>query len=106
MSREELAAIPLQVRPLIEAALEEDVASGDPTTEALVLGQEYGRAEAVARAPGVLAGTWVFAAVFTTHDPRLQVEPLRAEGSQVAPGEGVAAVSGSLASILKAERVA
>ncbi len=106
MSREELAAIPLQVRRLIEAALEEDLASGDPTTEALVLGQEYGRAEAVARAPGVLAGTWVFAAVLTTHDPRLQVDPLRAEGSQVAPGEGVAAVSGSLASILKAERVA
>ena len=106
MSREELAAIPLQVRRLIEAALEEDVASGDPTTEALVLGQEYGRAEAVARAPGVLAGTWVFAAVLTTYDPRLQVDPLRAEGSQVAPGEGVVAVSGSLASILKAERVA
>ncbi|MEE8283139.1 MAG: carboxylating nicotinate-nucleotide diphosphorylase [candidate division NC10 bacterium] len=106
MSREELAAIPLQVRRLIEAALEEDVASGDPTTEALVLGQEYGRAEAVARAPGVLAGTWVFAAVLNTYDPRLQVDPLRAEGSQVAPGEGVVAVSGSLASILKAERVA
>ncbi|MEE8509771.1 MAG: carboxylating nicotinate-nucleotide diphosphorylase [candidate division NC10 bacterium] len=106
MSREELAAIPLQVRRLIEAALEEDVASGDPTTEALVLGQEYGRAEAVARAPGVLAGTWVFAAVLTTYDPRLQVDPLRAEGSRVAPGEGVVAVSGSLASILKAERVA
>jgi nicotinate-nucleotide pyrophosphorylase (carboxylating) len=54
----------------------------------------------------VLAGTWVFAAVLTTYDPRLQVDPLRAEGSQVAPGEGVVAVSGSLASILKAERVA
>ncbi len=103
---EESTAVPLQVRALIEAALEEDVASGDPTTEALVPGQQVGGAEAVVRAPGVLAGTWVFAAVFTTLDPRVHVEVLRPDGSRVAPGEKVAAVSGALASILKAERVA
>ena len=63
--------IPFQVRHLIEVALEEDLASGDPTTEALILDQERGRADAVVRAPGVLAGTWVFAQVFTTLDPSL-----------------------------------
>ncbi|MFQ5880889.1 MAG: carboxylating nicotinate-nucleotide diphosphorylase [Candidatus Methylomirabilales bacterium] len=98
--------IPVQVRRLIEMALEEDLGSGDPTTEALILDQDRGRAEAVARATGVLAGTWVFAAVFTTVDPRLHVELLRPEGSNILPGEAVAAVIGSLASILKAERVA
>jgi nicotinate-nucleotide pyrophosphorylase (carboxylating) len=99
-------AIPLQVRRLIEGALEEDAISRDLTTEALVLDEECGRAEAVVRAPGVLAGTWVFAQVFTTVDPRLAVDLLRPEGSQVVPGDTVAAVSGPLAGMLKAERVA
>ncbi len=98
--------IPFQVRHLIEVALEEDLASGDPTTEALILDQERGRADAVVRAPGVLAGTWVFAQVFTTLDPSLSVELLAVEGSRVSARERVATVSGALASILKADRVA
>ena len=106
MPQGESGAIPLQVRRLIEGALEEDGVSGDLTTGALVLDEEYGRAEAVARAPGVLAGTGVFAQVFTAVDPRLAVELLRPEGGRVVPGDTVAAVRGSLASILKAERVA
>lgn len=99
-------AIPLGVRRLIEMALEEDLAGGDPTTEALILGQEQGEAEAVVRAPGVLAGTWVFAHVFTTLDPSLRVELLGIDASTVTPGKAVASVRGALASILKAERVA
>jgi len=106
MPQGESGAIPLQVRRLIEGALEEDGISGDLTTGALVLDGECGRAEAVARAPGVLAGTGVFAQVFTAVDPRLAVELLRPEGGRVVPGDTVAAVRGSLASILKAERVA
>ncbi|MFQ5658407.1 MAG: carboxylating nicotinate-nucleotide diphosphorylase [Candidatus Methylomirabilales bacterium] len=98
--------IPVQVRRLIELALEEDVAGGDPTTEALILDEEWGRGEAVTQAPGVLAGTWAFAAVFTTLDPRLQVDLPRLDGSHVSPGERIATVRGSLANILKAERVA
>lgn len=99
-------SIPLQVRRTIEMALEEDLAGGDPTTDALILDQEQGRAEAVVQAPGVLAGAWVFVEVFTTLDPSLRVELLIVDGSHVVPREKVAAVSGSLASILKAERVA
>ena len=99
-------AMPFQVRRLIEMALEEDVAGGDPTTDALIRDQEQGRAEAVVQAPGVLAGAWVFAQVFTTLDPSIRVRLLIADGSTVVPGVKVAEVSGSLASILKAERVA
>ena len=98
--------VPFQVRRLIEMALEEDLAGGDPTTDALIPDQEQGRAEAVVQGPGVLAGTWIFAQVFTTLDPSLRVQLLIADGSRVVPGIKVAAVSGSLASILKAERVA
>ncbi len=106
MSVSDAPTVPLHVRVLIERALEEDVASGDPTTEALVPADERGRAEAVARAPGVLAGLGVFAGVFTTVEPRLQVDLLRGEGSPVALGERIAVISGAVASMLKAERVA
>lgn len=106
MSVSDAPMVPLHVRALIERALEEDVASGDPTTEVLVSADERGRAEAVARAPGVLAGLWVFAGVFTTVDPRLQVDLLRGEGSPVTLGERIAVISGAVASVLKAERVA
>jgi len=106
MSSEEPRVIPHEVRRLIENALEEDGVQGDITTDALVFDGEWGRAEAVVRAEGVLAGAWVFAAVFTAVDPRLRVEVLRPEGHRVAPGERVAAVSGPMAGILKAERVA
>jgi nicotinate-nucleotide pyrophosphorylase (carboxylating) len=106
MSLENLAVVPTHIRHLVEHALEEDLPTGDPTTEALVSEVERGNAEAVARASGVLAGTWVFALVFTTVDPRLGVQVLGDEGSHVTPGERVVVVSGPMASILKAERVA
>jgi len=97
---------PAQVRWLIEKALEEDVGSGDPTTETLIADEDLGTAEAVVRTAGTLVGTEVFAAVFTTLDHRLQVKILRPDGSRVGPGEVVAQVTGSLRSILKGERVA
>jgi nicotinate-nucleotide pyrophosphorylase (carboxylating) len=102
----EARLVPPQVRRLIEQALEEDGVQGDLTTDALISDEERGLAEAVVWAEGVLAGTPVFAEVFATVDPRLQVRPLRPEGSRVAPGERVAGVSGPLGSILRAERVA
>jgi nicotinate-nucleotide pyrophosphorylase (carboxylating) len=98
--------VPPEVRRLIERALEEDGAYGDLTTDALVPAAERGRAEAVVRAEGVLAGTAVFGAVFVAVDPRLQVALVRPEGWRLTPGDRVAAVSGSLAGILRAERVA
>lgn len=98
--------IPVHIRRLVEHALEEDLPTGDPTTEALISEAERGTATAVARASGVLAGTWVFGLVFTTLDSSLQVDILRSEGSRVVPEDRVATVAGSLASILKAERVA
>ena len=46
------------------------------------------------------------AAVFRRLDPSLQVETVTEDGSRVAPGDKLAAVTGSVASVLKAERTA
>ena len=91
---------------IIDSALAEDVSMGDPTTDILIDGDLSGRADMTAREPGVLAGIEVAAAVFRRLDPSLQVETVTEDGSRVAPGDKLAAVTGSVASMLKAERTA
>ena len=91
---------------LIDSALTEDVSMGDPTTDILIDGDLSGRAEMTAREPGVLAGIEVAAAVFRRLDPSLEFETVTEDGSSVAPGDRLATVSGSVASMLKAERTA
>jgi nicotinate-nucleotide pyrophosphorylase (carboxylating) len=94
------------VEQLIRRALAEDVGPGDITTWASLTGSEQGVARATAKDDLVVAGIEVFGAVFTTFDPQLQVASLAADGRHVARGEDLAEISGCLASILTAERVA
>ena len=54
----------LQIRPLIEAALREDIRSGDVTTQALIPPDATARAALVFREPGVLCGLNVARMVF------------------------------------------
>ena len=91
---------------LIDSALAEDVGMGDPTTDILIDENLSGRADITAREPGVLAGIEVAAAVFRRLDSSLEVETVTEDGSSVAPGDRLATVSGSVASMLKAERTA
>ena len=94
------------IRDLIDAALAEDVGQGDPTTDALIEPGLNGSATLVSRENGVIAGIDVAVEVFTQFDPELDTEPLVKDGSSVNAGEQLASVSGSMASILKAERTA
>ena len=94
------------IRDLIDAALAEDVGQGDPTTDALIDPGLTGSATLVSRDDGVIAGVHVAVAVFTQFDSALVAESLVEDGSAVGAGEGLVSVSGSLASILKAERTA
>ena len=91
---------------IIDSALAEDVSMGDPTTDILIDPDLTGRADMTARETGVLAGIKVAAAVFRRLDPGLEVEIVTEDGSGVAPGDKLAAVTGRVASVLKAERTA
>jgi nicotinate-nucleotide pyrophosphorylase (carboxylating) len=59
-----------------------------------------------AKAPGILAGIDVAAAVFHRVDPDLEVQVLLSDGSALSPGMDIARVQGMAGSILRAERVA
>jgi len=96
----------LRIEEIIDLALAEDLGKGDVTTEALIAGDKQGIGFIVAKKVGILAGMNVAKQVFHRVDPELKVEVLLEDGARVKPGSKVAKVSGSIASILKAERVA
>jgi nicotinate-nucleotide pyrophosphorylase (carboxylating) len=96
----------LQTDEIIDRALAEDLSKGDVTTETLIPGDRQGTGFIVAKKEGILAGINVAKQVFHQADPELKVEALLEDGTRVEPGSKVARVSGSIASILKAERVA
>jgi nicotinate-nucleotide pyrophosphorylase (carboxylating) len=96
----------LQIEEIIDRALAEDLAKGDVTTEGLIPGDRQGMGLMVAKKDGILAGMNVAKQVFHRVDPELKVEILLEDGARVKPGRKVARVSGSIASILKAERTA
>jgi len=101
-----MAASKLQIEEIIDRALAEDIGKGDITTEALISGDQQGAGSIVAKKEGILAGTGAAKQVFHRVDPELKVEILLEDGAKVKQGSKVARVSGSIASILKAERVA
>ncbi len=102
------AALPdLLIEPLVRAALIEDLGpSGDVTTEAVIAPDLRYAARLNARQAGVISGAQLAAMAFRLVDASLQIEVLRGDGAQVAPGETVMTIEGSAASILSAERVA
>ena len=98
--------ITFDIQNLIDAAFAEDVIVGDPTTDVLIPPGLTGQAALVTRDAGILAGVDLATAVFKRFDPSLRAESLMPDGSSVSPGDRLAQVSGSVASILKAERTA
>jgi nicotinate-nucleotide pyrophosphorylase (carboxylating) len=93
-------------RRLVELALQEDVGSGDLTSQAVVPEGLDGHGVFIARAPGVLSGLPATALVFATLDPRVRFESLLDDGNALQPGSRLATVAGPMRSILAGERTA
>jgi nicotinate-nucleotide pyrophosphorylase (carboxylating) len=91
---------------IIELALEEDLGSGDLTTEACIDADARAVAHAVARGPAVACGASVFARVFQRVDAALVVESHVADGVKVDKGTKLWSVKGRARGILMGERVA
>ena len=96
----------------VRTALLEDQADADITTETLVPPDLQGTARIIAKAGGVLAGVEVAETVFRAVDPSLSFRSILSDGTRLrvadSPEESdaIAELSGSVASILKGERVA
>ena len=106
MTAPELTLSEAELRRLAESALAEDRADRDVTTAALVPDDQTGSGLIIAKAEGVLAGLPIARAVFATVDTALVWKPSLEDGHRLSPGDRVVTIEGSLASILRAERVA
>lgn len=91
---------------MVRAALAEDVGEADVTTQAIVSRKAAGEAVIIAKEASVVAGVFVAERVFKVVDKRLKICIEASEGQAVKKGAVIATVSGPLASILIAERVA
>jgi nicotinate-nucleotide pyrophosphorylase (carboxylating) len=95
----------LLLRPYIEAALREDIRSGD-ITSTIVPPQVSGVALMNFREDGVVAGIALARLAFQLLDENAQIKVLCEDGTSVTKGTTVMRIDGRGASILTAERVA
>jgi nicotinate-nucleotide pyrophosphorylase (carboxylating) len=94
------------IEAIVAAALAEDVATGDVTTEATVPAGAVGSAVLLVEEPGVVCGLAAAEAVFHELDPGVRFEALVADGDVLETPGPVATVTGPLRAILTGERTA
>ena len=94
------------INKIISLAIEEDVESGDITTNALVPDSTQAVAELTAKAEGVVSGLDIAKLVFEKFDDHIKWTPLVSEGDQVSKGDKIARVEGSYRALLTGERTA
>lgn len=94
------------LRRMAEATLMEDRAWHDITTDALVPDGQQGHATLYAKEAGVLAGLPIARAVFAAADGTLKWTEHMEDAAHIQPGDHIATIEGSLASILRGERSA
>jgi len=98
---------PIQYRDLIDRALIEDLGrGGDLTSSATVPPDLVGTARLVTREPGIVAGTQVAMAVFRALDQEVVRVSSEQDGASVGVADELLVVTGSVRSILAAERTA
>jgi nicotinate-nucleotide pyrophosphorylase (carboxylating) len=95
-----------QVERIIDMALAEDTDHGDITSQILIPPELRGKASIIAGEGGILVGGDVAKQVFLRVEPALRVDILITDGKSVKAGDKIITINGSVAGILKGERVA
>lgn len=95
-----------EINSCLKRALEEDIGPGDATTESIVSPDVQIVGLIRAKQKGVIAGLDVAAAVFHSLDENVSFRANVGEGSNVASGTVIAALSGAARPVLTAERTA
>ncbi|MBN2583556.1 MAG: carboxylating nicotinate-nucleotide diphosphorylase [Planctomycetes bacterium] len=88
---------------LIAAAIDEDLAGGDATSQAC-LGDGAASAAIVARQAGVAAGLWLIELIYAQIDAAVEVRTEAGDGDAIAAGQLLAAVHGPARAVLAGER--
>jgi nicotinate-nucleotide pyrophosphorylase (carboxylating) len=95
-----------QLRTLAQRAVDEDVGTGDVTTNATVTPGARAHALINQKAPGAIYGLDIAEATFALLDPEARFERLAREGDWREEGGPVLSVEGSARALLTGERIA
>ena len=96
----------MQADQLIRMALQEDIASEDVSTNAVMPTATRGTVDLIAKEDGVVAGLEIYARVFKILDEKTEIELHCKDGDEVKKGELMATVTGDIRVLLSGERVA
>ncbi len=90
----------------IRLALEEDITSGDISTDAVITEYKKGTVSLICKQSGVICGLSVFERVFKILDEKVEVEFFAKDGDRVEKGRHIAEVTGDIRALLSGERTA
>lgn len=96
----------LNVEPLIESTLREDITNEDVSTNSVMPEAKKGEADLLCKQDGIICGLQIFTRVFTMLDPDTEVELYVKDGEAVKNGQLMAKVRGDMRVILCGERTA
>ena len=91
---------------VVRLALEEDIGSGDVTSQACVPESQKARGRFLAREPLVIAGVDLLAEIYGLRGGVDELTLFKRDGDSCAQGERIATVSGRARTLLECERVA
>jgi len=103
--KEERSLTP-DLQAIVKRALDEDVGSGDATTDSIIPADANLQAKMIAKALGVIGGLAIAEISFQLLDNRVRFRRLVSDGGQVTPGEVLATIEGPARAILTGERTA
>src|ERR1035437_5532086 len=95
----------MTIDQVIEAALQEDIGTGDHTSLSAIPRTAHGKSRLIIKEDGILCGVDVAIKVFEKVDPALVVTKYISDGTSVKYGDIAFIVEGSSISILTAERL-
>lgn len=96
----------MNTEQIIKNALDEDIGSGDITTDSIIDATLLASAAIRVKETAVIAGIGIAEQVFKTVDPAVKFVPAVADGDSVKKDAIIAHITGRAASLLKAERCA
>ena len=94
-----------KVEPILKLALQEDIGSGDRTTEACIPKNLESTAVITAKEEGIICGLDLISFIFRLRKTAVSIQLLYQDGSTVHKGKIIAIIKGSTREILMTERV-
>jgi nicotinate-nucleotide pyrophosphorylase (carboxylating) len=102
----ELKITDRMIEPIVRAALEEDLGTGDVTVDALVPRDRMGEGRILAKSEGVLCGLMPARMVFRILDSEVRIDVKSKDGQALQPGDVIMTLHGRASSLLEGERTA